>query len=180
MIKRKGKMVLLLVFAIVLILVVMNFTTGVRVPTFDAFRVERFCIYKGDSKGENLEVKKCVKIEGGKATEDKIDLVVEELQKDFLDIKLKVVGYDNVSGKKILILDLEDKDVSVDNYLDAGSTGSRINLGILVNSLLQNGKRVSNWIDGVKILVNGEEGIETSHVSLEEIFYREKDKIYLQ
>ena len=182
MIKRKGRLVLLLVITIVCLLFVINFTSGVmvKIPAFSDFKVEKVCLYDGDSRGDNLVAKKILKVESGKTLEERVDVVVKELQKRFSDIELETVGYDDVSGKRVLILNLRDKDISVDSYLDAGSTGSRINLGIIVNSLLQNGRKVSNWVDGVKILVNGEEGVETSHVSLDEVFYRTKDNVYLQ
>ena len=181
-IRRKGKLMLLIVLAMVVVLFLISLTRGVvlKVPAFVGFRSESICIYDGDDGGEKLEVKKKMKIESTKTMEDKVNVVVNELQKRFSGIDLEVVGYDDVSGKKILMLDLRDKDVSVERYLDAGSTESRINLGVLVNSLLQNGRKVSNWVDGVKILVNGEESVETSHVNLNEVFYRTSDKVYLQ
>ena len=182
MIKRKGRLALLIVFAIVLLGIVISFTSGViiRIPSFSEWKIEKFCVYTSDSNGDRLEEKRCISVEGGKTLEDKIDILVKELQKQFSGIELKVIGYNNVLGKKVLVLDLRDGRVSVDSYLNAGSTGSRINLGILVNSLLQNGRKVSNWIDGVKILVNGEEGVETSHVSLDEVFFRTRESVDLR
>ena len=182
MIRRKGRLVLLLFIVIVCLLFAISFTGGVvvRIPVFKGLRVEKMCLYGGDSVGDNLVTVKVIRVEGGKTLEERIDLIVGELQKRFSDIELEVVGYDNISGKKVLVLDLKDKDVSVGSYLNAGSVGSRINLGILVNSLLQNGRKVSNWVDGVKILVNGEEGLETSHVNLGGVFYRTRDNLYLQ
>lgn len=180
---RKRKLILVLVCAIVILLLCAVFVKDslIKIPTFKDLKMEEVLIYDGDSQGENLKVDKVVKIEGGKTTEDKIDIIVNHLRKKFSDIEIEVVNYESIGTKKVLVLDLKDKDKPVDAYLDAGSTGSRIYLGVIVNSLLQNEKNMSNWIDGVKILVNGEVGIESEHVDLDNIFYKSKDrKIELQ
>lgn len=180
---KKGKLVLVLVCAIVVLLIVTVFTKDrlIKIPTLNSFKMEEVLIYDGDSQGENLKVDKAVKIEGGKTTEDRVGIIVDHLRKKFPDIGLEVVGYESMGTKKVLILDLKDKDEPVDKYLNSGSTGSRIYLGIIVNSLLQNEKNMSNWIDGVKLLVNGEAGVESDHVDLSDIFYKSKDrKIELQ
>ena len=178
MVKRKGRLIIILVFAIMFLLLGVNFVkdTTIRIPTLSDLRVEEVYIYDGDENGERLEVKKVVKIEGGKTTEEKLQTIVNELQKKFEDIELCIKGYENVNGKRILIIDLKDRYKSVDSYLNSGSAGSRMYLGIIVNTLLQNEKSVSNWIDGVKILVNGEENVEGEHISLEGIFYKSKNK----
>ena len=180
---RKGKLILMLVCAIVSLLLCVVFLKDrlVKIPTFKDFKMEEVFIYAGDDDGESLKVDKVVKVEGGKTTEDKVDVIVDNLRKSFSDIDLEVITYENVDSKKVLVLDLKDKDRSVDAYLNAGSTGSRIYLGIIVNSLLQNEKDMSNWIDGVKVLVNGEAGVENEHVNLSDVFYKSKDrKIELQ
>ena len=40
---------------------------------------------------------------------------------------------------------------------------------------MQNEKNIDNWIDGLKIMVNGEENIEGEHITLAEIFYKSAD-----
>lgn len=178
MLKNKGKLIIILIFTIICLLLGVNFVkdTTIRIPTLSELRVEEVYIYDGDENGENLEVKKVVKIEGGKTTQEKIERIVNELQKRFEDIELQIKDYENVNGKRVLVIDLKDRYKSVDSYLDSGSAGSRIYLGIIVNTLLQNEKSMSNWIDGVKILVNGEENVESGHISLEGIFYKSKNK----
>ncbi|MBP5426899.1 MAG: hypothetical protein J6Y29_03270 [Clostridiales bacterium] len=175
---KKGKLILILISLIVVLLVFVGFAKDrlIKIPTFKDFKMEELCIYAGDTEGESLIVDKVIKVEGGKTTEDKVEVVISSLQDKFSDIELEVVNYENVMGKKVLVLDLKDKDKPVSSYLNAGSTGSRINLGIIVNSLLQNEKNMSNWIDGVKILVNGEASVEGEHVDLSEIFYKSKNK----
>lgn len=180
---RRGKLILVLVCAIIVLLigVVCAKDKLIKIPTFKDLKMEEVLIYGGDSDGENLKVDKVVKIESSKTTEDKVDVIVDCLRKKFPDIDLEVVGYESIRSKKVLILDLKDKDKPVDVYLNAGSAGSRIHLGIIVNSLLQNEKSLFGWIDGVKLLVNGEVGVESEHVDLSDIFYKSKyRKIELQ
>ena len=149
--------------------------TTIKVPTLWKSKTEEVYIYDGDQCGENLEAEKVINLESRLKIEDKIYKIVQELKEKFSDIEIEIIGYKNIGNKKILILDLRDKNKSVGSYLNAGSTGSRINLGIIVNSLLRNEKDIHNWIDGVKILVNGEENVEGEHISLAEIFYKTTD-----
>ena len=153
----------------------MKFSNTIKIPAIGDVRYDELYIYEGDEYGEDLEVGKYLKVESKLSTEEKIEIIVEELQERFSDIEIEIKGYRNVVNKKVLILDLKDRERPVGSYLNAGSTGSRINLGIIVNSVLQNEKNIDNWIDGLKIMVNGEENIEGEHITLAEIFYKSAD-----
>lgn len=179
------------ILIVLLTLLMLGFTTAVvakylenndiKTPIIGKINTQELYIYDGDKEGEDLVVGKIISVYARLSTEEKIEKIINELKKKFNDIDLEINGYKNIANKKVLILNLKDKNEPVEIYLNEGSTGSRINLGIIVNSILQNEKNIKNWIDGVKILVNGEENVEGEHVTLAGVFYKSEDnKIELQ
>ncbi|AOR23165.1 hypothetical protein [Clostridium taeniosporum] len=148
-------------------------------------QTEAFFIYTEDAN--NMEIKEIstIQLDKNLSLEDKLKELSKALsEKVFNNLPIEVKSIDNVDGKKIAVINLNESEANknVTNNADLkkpnwavnklqGSTGGEITENSLFETFLQE-KYKGEWIDGVKFLYK-DEPIEFEHTpNLSEIKYR--------
>lgn len=121
-----------------------------------------------------------IQVDESLSIEKKLTLIANELSKtQFENLPIEVQGIEEIDGKKIAIINLLEKEQSDEQgknwiqYLNAGSTGSRMTLIVFEESFLQK-DLAQEWIDGIKIIHEGENIEEMDHFPGTQIIYRIK------
>jgi len=130
--------------------------------------------YKGNTSAEGIEIDEVIVLENNKFDISQLDIIKNKLiENHFPGIDIEIVGIKN----DVLTINLIDKEKYVIEYVNMGSSGSKICSDILTYSFLQPESNVKNWVKGLKILVNGEADVEGDHFNFIGIYDRKpKDK----
>ena len=132
--------------------------------------------YKGEINAEGIEIDKAIEIDENKPILENIELIKNQIKEDyFTEANIDIIS---INEDALLTVNLLDGTRAITEYLDMGTSGSKISLDILKYSFLQNESEIEPWISEVKFLVNGEENVEGNHFNLNGTFKRNKvDKI---
>lgn len=125
--------------------------------------------YKGNTSAEGIEIDEVIVLENNKFDISQLSLIKDKLiEKQFSGIDIEIVGIRD----DILTINLLDKEKYVVEYVNMGSSGSKICSDILTYSFLQHESNMKNWVNGLKILVNGEADIEGEHFNFIGVYGR--------
>jgi len=125
--------------------------------------------YKGNTSAEGIEIDEIIALESNRFDLSYFDIIKNKLiEKHFSGIDIEIVGVDD----DILTINLIDKEKYVVEYVNMGSSGSKICSDILKYSFLQPECNVKNWVKGLKILVNGEADLEGDHFNFSGVYNR--------
>jgi hypothetical protein len=126
--------------------------------------------YKGNSNADGIEIDEVIVLEKNIFDISQLDIIKNKLiEKQFSGIDIEITGIE----KDILTINLIDKEKYVVEYVNMGSSGSKICSDILQYSFLQPESDIKNWPKGLKILVNGESDVESDHFNFIGIYNRE-------
>ncbi|MDF2878825.1 MAG: putative lipoprotein [Clostridia bacterium] len=144
---------------------------------------EELPLFTGDSDTYDKKQYETIEITPETTIEDKLKLIADHLSKTQFDgLPIEIQKIETIDGKKIAIINLQEKNASAEgaqapknwmNYLNAGSTGSAITLITLEESFLQKDLE-GDWIDGIKIIHEGQAIEEMDHFPGTTIIYRAK------
>ena len=125
--------------------------------------------YKGNTSAEGIEIDEVIELENNKFDISQLSLIKDKLiEKQFSGIDIEIVGIRD----DILTINLLDKEKYVVEYVNMGSSGSKICSDILTYSFLQHESNMKNWVNGLKILVNGEADVEGDHFNFIGVYSR--------
>jgi hypothetical protein len=125
--------------------------------------------YKGNSNADGIEIDEVIVLEKNIFDISQLDIIKNKLiEKQFSGIDIEITGIE----KDILTINLIDKEKYVVEYVNMGSSGSKICSDILQYSFLQPESDIKNWPKGLKILVNGESDVESDHFNFSGIYSR--------
>lgn len=127
--------------------------------------------YKGNANADGIEIDEVIKLENNKFNMNCLTEIINRLvKKQFLGIDIEIVEIKN----NLLTINLKDKEKYVVEYVNMGSSGSKICSDILIYSLLQPESNIKNWVNGLKILINGEADVEGDHFNFVGIYDRKQ------
>jgi hypothetical protein len=132
-----------------------------------------FTIYTADNVTLELEVLTDITIVGEATVIETLQVIAKKLSEEvFYELPIEVLKVEQVDGKQIATINLEEDETSEVkwnvNYFQ-GSTGATMTRLALVESFLQK-EYDGEWIDGVLFLYENEP-IVFDHLSLDEIVY---------
>ncbi len=143
----------------------------------NALGQEELQLYTGDIDSYEKKETGTIKADKSFTLEEKLMLIATNLsQSQFEGLPIEVKGIEEIEGKKIAVINLRENEAANKtwmNYLNAGSAGSRITLVTFEESFLQRDLE-GEWIDGIKIIREGEEIEEMDHFPGTQIIYRKK------
>ncbi|MDF2593889.1 MAG: putative lipoprotein [Clostridia bacterium] len=141
---------------------------------------EELPLFTGDIDTYDKKQYDTIEITAQATIEDKLKLIADQLSEAQFDgLPIEIQKIEDIDGKKIGIINLQEKEKSSEgdktwmNYLNAGSTGSAITLIALEESFLQKDLE-GDWIDGIKIIHEGQAIEEMDHFPGTTIIYRAK------
>ena len=148
-----------------------------------------FVIYIGDGYTDDANMDDVIEINKQLSLKEQLQVLMNELShKGFKELPITVEKIEQIEGKKIAIVNLqEQEDRTLREVLDLhmkrgcicwaqsyfqGSTGSGITLSQLDQTLLQP-TYMGDWIDGYKLLYNGQDKEGWGHVEvIGQVIYR--------
>ncbi|MGL4799373.1 MAG: hypothetical protein ACRCWY_08245 [Cellulosilyticaceae bacterium] len=124
---------------------------------------------------EIIETEK-VKVDKNVSIEEKLQTLANALSKtEFDGLEIEVQDIKKINGDEIAMINLKDAgegDNTWERKYFQGSAGGEITNTAIQETFLQKEMK-EDWIDGIKILYNGEE-MMSSHMTLGPIIYRNK------
>jgi hypothetical protein len=153
----------------IIVLVILIILTGVFFR-MSGNAIGKVYTYKGNSNADGIEIDEVIVLEKNIFDISQLDIIKNKLiEKQFSGIDIEITGIE----KDILTINLIDKEKYVVEYVNMGSSGSKICSDILQYSFLQPESDIKNWPKGLKILVNGESDVESDHFNFIGIYNRE-------
>lgn len=141
---------------------------------------EELPLFTGDIDTYDKKQYDTIEITAQETIEDKLKRIADHLSEvQFDGLPIEIQKIEDIDGKKIGIINLQEKEKSTEgnktwmHYLNAGSTGSAMTLIALEESFLQKDLE-GDWIDGIKIIHEGQAIEEMDHFPGTTIIYRAK------
>ncbi|WP_069997287.1 hypothetical protein [Cellulosilyticum sp. I15G10I2] len=138
----------------------------------------QLALFTGDTDTYNKKELETISVQEDLRLEKKLEIIAYELSKMYFDnFPIEIKAIEQVDGKKIAVINLKEKQESNDKnktwmqYLNAGSTGSKITLITLEESFLQRDFK-GEWIDAIKIIYEEKDIEELDHFPGTEVIYR--------
>ena len=156
---------------ILIILFIILSLTGLFLINIKNSEAPEIYTYKGNSNAEGIEIDEVIELEENSFDLSLLEIIKNKLiEKHFPGIAIEIIGIEN----DILTINLIDKEKYVVEYVNMGSSGSKICSDILKYTFLQPESNVKNWVNNLKILVNGEADVEGDHFNFIGIYNRKQ------
>lgn len=145
----------------------------------DSLLTNKVTLFTADTDTYDKKKIESIEIEPSLSIEDKLQVIANELSnKQFDSLAIEIHKIEEIEGKKIAIINLKDDPTAKNektwmDYLNAGSTGSTITKVTLEESFLQS-NLPGEWIDGMKLIYEGEEIPEMDHFPGTQVVYRKQ------
>ncbi len=129
---------------------------------------QEFDLFTGNVDSYEKEKLETIKVEKATTLEEKLQSIADNLsKKEFDNLPIVIEKIEEVDGKQIAIINLKDDPSQKDglnwmSFLNGGSTGGTITRVTLEESFLQREYKEA-WIDGIKLIYEGEAIPELDH-----------------
>ncbi|MDF2612948.1 MAG: hypothetical protein K0S71_734 [Clostridia bacterium] len=151
-----------------------------EIKEVDEADLKTLTLFTADIDTYDIKESESIEITEDLSIEKQLTLIANELsQTQFDNLPIELKGIEEIDGQKIAVINLREKgqlndqDKNWMQYLNGGSTGSRITLITLEESFLQR-DLAGEWVDGIKIIYEGENIEEMDHFPSTHIIYRTK------
>ncbi len=137
-------------------------------PSLEVTEKQEFDLFTGNVDSYEKEKSETIKVEKETTLEEKLQSIADHLsKKEFENLPIVIEKIEEWEGKQIAIINLRDDPSQKEglnwmSFLNGGSTGGTITRVTLEESFLQREYKEA-WIDGIKLVYEGEAIPELDH-----------------